>query len=243
MNTYHEVHMQLVYKTIFSFSEGYNFLNRQVCREFRMLAPRTDGLGHLEQLIKDGKKLDSLCCSERLLERAIERELFHFIEECCRELRRDCNSRQHSFEDNLCKIAVKKGKVKVLKWACENGFYCDASICEEAAYYGHLEVLKWGKDKGYQWGVTTCLYACSNGHLEILKWMIENGQELVHWFFSNAAAGGHIHILEWLKEELVLCGEILSQGDKTSWGELAHDNAVYYGHKETALWLEKNGFC
>nr|WIL04281.1 ankyrin repeat-containing protein [Cedratvirus lena] len=225
--------MQLVYKAIFSFSGGYNFLNGRVCREFRMLTSRTDGLDHLDQLIKDGKKPDSLCCTERLLKRAVERELFQIIEECCRD----------DESGNLCKIAVKKGKVKVLKWACEKGFYCDASICEEAANYGHLEVLKWGKDKGYKWGVTTCLYACSNGHLEILKWMADNGQELVHWFFSNAASGGHIHILEWLKEELVLRGEVLSQGDKTSYSKIAYHNAVYYGHGETLLWLEKNEFC
>ncbi|SOB74056.1 ankyrin repeat [Cedratvirus lausannensis] len=235
--------MQPVYITIFSFSRGYNFLNRQVCREFRMLTPKTDGLDHLEQLIKDGKKPNSLCCSERLLERAVERELFCVIEESCRELQARFKSLQLSFEGNLCKIATKKGKVKVLNWACENGFYCDASICEEAANYGHLEVLKWGKDKGYQWGVTTCLYACSNGHLEILKWVVDGGQELVHWFFSNAASGGHIHILEWLKEELVSRGKILSQGDRTSYSKLAYHNAVYHGHKETALWLEKNGFC
>ncbi|SHO33486.1 Hypothetical protein BQ3484_418 [Cedratvirus A11] len=99
--------MHPIHTTIFSFSGGYNFLNRQVCREFRMLTAKTDGLDHLEQL-KDGKKPNSLCCSERLLERAVERELFCVIEESCRELQARFKSLQLSFENNLCKIAVRR---------------------------------------------------------------------------------------------------------------------------------------
>ncbi|SOB74024.1 hypothetical protein BQ9231_00141 [Cedratvirus lausannensis] len=46
--------MEIVYRTIFFYSEGYNFCNRQVCREFRQLAPRTKGYTYLDQLIQDG---------------------------------------------------------------------------------------------------------------------------------------------------------------------------------------------
>nr|WIL02903.1 hypothetical protein Cbor_448 [Cedratvirus borely] len=114
--------MDFVYGVIFSFSEGYNFLNGQVCREFRILAPQVSYVVYLDQLIRDGKQPENFPPSEfgpsrKLAKIAIEKGLLALLGQCTRHVRSD-----------LCKIAAKKGNLKVLQWARSEGWFYRLAI-------------------------------------------------------------------------------------------------------------------
>ncbi|SPN79734.1 Ankyrin repeat-containing protein [Cedratvirus Zaza IHUMI] len=90
---------------IFS-SEGYNFLNQQVCSLFRALIPRVEYLTYLNQLIKDGKEPENFMPSEKLMLLALDKSLLHLLE-----------ANKEYIPVEICDIAAAKGNLEVMKWA------------------------------------------------------------------------------------------------------------------------------
>ncbi|SHO33482.1 Hypothetical protein BQ3484_414 [Cedratvirus A11] len=101
--------MQAVLEAIFSLCGGYNFLNGQVCREFRDMVAKKDGVDYLNELLHDGRECN-FTPSEQLMQVAFDRSLFSLLEAC-----------EDYIPENICDIAAKKGNLEVLQWARSKG--------------------------------------------------------------------------------------------------------------------------
>jgi hypothetical protein len=130
--------MDVVYRTVFSFSAGYNFLNAQVCVEFRELAPKTDYLVYLDQLLQDGKKPETFVPLEHLVSLALQRDLVSVVDACSNLVCED-----------IYKRAVRYGSLEIMYWAKSKGYKLEEDICAEAAYYGSVEVMQWLRANGW----------------------------------------------------------------------------------------------
>nr|WIL03853.1 ankyrin repeat protein [Cedratvirus plubellavi] len=149
--------MNIVYRIIFSFCEGYNYLNGQVCGEFREIAPKVDSLEYLNQLLQDGKKPKTFVPSEHLISLALSRDLVSIIDACSNLVRKD-----------IYKRAARYGSLKIMQWAKSKGYKFKDDICAEAAYYGSIEVMQWLRTQGCDWNEEVCANAAFNGHLTLL---------------------------------------------------------------------------
>ncbi|SHO33502.1 Ankyrin repeat-containing domain [Cedratvirus A11] len=239
--------MEIVYRTIFSFSEGYNFLNRQVCFEFRQLAPKIRGCVYLNQILKDGR---GAIFTERrdMVVICIELGLFALLEVCRKYIPVD-----------VCNIAAEKNNLSSLKWCMRQGYKldgfiyhyiaknnnlemakwvksdpgifwsCSAVICSYAAQEGRLEMLQWMRQEGFPWDESTCTGAAYYGHLEVLQWARTNDCPWNESTCTAAAAGGHLEVLKWAR----------SWG--CPWDANTYHNAVRAGYPEIIKWLVDNG--
>jgi hypothetical protein len=61
--------------------------------------------------------------------------------------------------------AAERGKISILKWTVENGYFLGSDTCSSAAKGGHLDILKWVFKLGYIPDKYTCSNAAINGHL------------------------------------------------------------------------------
>nr|WIL04146.1 ankyrin repeat-containing protein [Cedratvirus lena] len=122
---------------VFSFSQGYNFVNRQVCFDFRRMIKPVEHSVYLDQLLKDDRKPSGFQPSKELARIALDRGLLYLLQAC-----------KDFVPENVCKIAAKNGYLKILQWARTNGYSWDEETCVYAAKGGHLEVLQWLRANG-----------------------------------------------------------------------------------------------
>ncbi|SOB74030.1 ankyrin repeat [Cedratvirus lausannensis] len=161
--------MEIVYRTIFSFSEGHNFLNQQVCSEFRFLITKVHGIVYIDQLIKEGKK-PKFTPSWKAIEISVKFGLLSLLE-----------AYKNFIPSNVCTIAAKENNMQVLQWAKQRGYELDSFIYFYAAKYGNLEMAKWLGKNGCPWNESVCTGAAQIGNLEILQWARSVG-----WFYRLA---------------------------------------------------------
>lgn len=126
-----------VLSVIFSFSEGYNFVHRQVCSEFRALIPFIHHLVYLDSMLGDGKKL-SFRQKKILAIEALERGLLHLLE-----------ANKNYIPLDACDVAAKGGRQKILQWLLSQGYKCTENTCSVAAEGGHLKVLQYLRVNGW----------------------------------------------------------------------------------------------
>nr|WIL04180.1 ankyrin repeat-containing protein [Cedratvirus lena] len=88
---------------VFSFSQGYNFVNRQVCFDFRRIIKPVEHLVYLDQLLKDDRKPSNFKPSKELARIALDKELLHLLQACKEFIPKD-----------FCTIAAKNGHLEVL---------------------------------------------------------------------------------------------------------------------------------
>nr|WIL04766.1 ankyrin repeat-containing protein [Cedratvirus duvanny] len=203
---------------VFSFSEGYNFVNRQVCFDFRRIIRPVDQVVYLDQLLKDSRKPDNFQPSKKLAKIALNRGLLYLLQAC-----------KGFINKSVCTIAAENGHLEVLQWARANGFPWDLSICTIAAKNGHLEVLQWARANGCPWNEGTCTYAAGNGHLEVLQWARANGCPWNSNTCSHAALNGHLEILQW------------ARANGCRWNQRTCGNAARNGHLKVLEWARDNG--
>ncbi|SHO33421.1 Pseudo ankyrin repeat-like [Cedratvirus A11] len=158
--------MEPVLEVIFSLSEDYNYLNQQVCSEFRQMIPKVLPSSYLNQLIKDDKTPEKFRPCQRLLDIALERDLVYLLQAC-----------KDYIPDNICKLSIKKKSIKVLKWALDKGYLRSARLFRIAIKHGNFKALLDLKIGGCEWDSWVCSRAAKEGYLRILKWLRENG-----WF-------------------------------------------------------------
>ncbi|SHO33500.1 Pseudo ankyrin repeat-like [Cedratvirus A11] len=183
--------MNHIYKIIFSFSEGYNFLNGQVCFEFRQLVPKVDYLEYLDQLCKDGRTTQVPPLTKKTVKLAIDRDLLDLLQSCM----------DFVPEKFICNMAAEKGSLKVLQWARTKGYPWNARTCALAARCGHLEILQWARTNECIWDEEVCASAAEGGHLEILQWLRTNGCPWYNWIcVTMANLQGHRHVSDWIKK-------------------------------------------
>nr|WIL04758.1 ankyrin repeat-containing protein [Cedratvirus duvanny] len=203
---------------IFSFSEGYNFVNRQVCFDFRRMIKPVDHLVYLDQLLKDNRKPDNFQPSKELAKIALDRGLLHLLQAC-----------KEFVSKSVCTIAAKNGYLEILQWAGANGYSWDEITCSAAAYDGHLEVLQWLRANGCPWDKNTCSASALYGHLEVLQWARNNGCPWDENTCTYAAYNGHLEVLQWLRN------------NGCPWDENTCVNASENGHLEVLKWAKANG--
>ncbi|SHO33507.1 Hypothetical protein BQ3484_439 [Cedratvirus A11] len=131
--------MEIVYRTIFFYSEGHNYLNSRVCSEFRQLAPKVKYLAYVDQVLTERGEVKDFVPSEEVMKAAIDGELFHVIEAC----------EDIIPKERICYLIAIKGKLQVLKWARSKGYLWDEWTCAYAARFGHLEMLQWARANGW----------------------------------------------------------------------------------------------
>jgi hypothetical protein len=213
--------MQAVYEAIFSFSEGYNFVYRQVCSEFREIAPKVEPLLYLDSLCKDGRVPQKVKSSSVLAHGALNFGYTNILAWCDKE----------HIPGNICDLAAEKGYLEVLEWARTKGYSWSVKTCVCAASAGHLEILKWLRANGCPWDEDTCSYAACKGHLEILKWARSNACPWDCGTCAYAALGGHLDILKWARAN----GCPWYFTDTCSLAALG-------GHLDILKWARSNGF-
>nr|WIL04759.1 ankyrin repeat-containing protein [Cedratvirus duvanny] len=172
---------------IFFFSEGYNFINRQVCFDFRRIIKPVEHLVYLDQLLKDNRK-PNLQPSKELAKIALDRGLLHLLQAC-----------KEFVPKNVCTIAAKNGQLKVLQWARANGYSWNEDTCVYAAKEGHLEILQWLRANGCPWDEYTCAYTAENGHLKVLQWARANGCPWDENTCAYAVYNGQLEVLQWAR--------------------------------------------
>lgn len=203
--------MQAVLETIFSYSGGYNYPHRQVCFEFRTLAPKTDLLTYLDGLCREhGNKFHQVCNIN--------------LEDILRYL--------GPKNTNICTLLAGTGHKKLFKWAITLGYIPDEDTLERAIEfgnseivtciykggwidteywyygeahefaieYGRLEIFKWLKENDIGWNSTALCDCAERGNLDILKCALENGYWMCTKVFYAAAEKGQLVILKWLVE-------------------------------------------
>ncbi|QIN54416.1 hypothetical protein [Cedratvirus kamchatka] len=97
---------------VFSFSEGYNFINRQVCFDFRRMIKPVEHLVYLDQLLKDSRKPKNFQPSKELAEIALDKGFLYLLQA----------NKDYTPED-VCTVAAKNGHLEILKWARANGCF------------------------------------------------------------------------------------------------------------------------
>lgn len=104
--------------------------------------------------------------------------------------------KENNYEMNssACAGAANSGHLDMLIW--------DEHVCEMAARYGKLNILKWLRQNGCPWNADTCAWAANNGYLEVLKWAVENGCKCDSRALEWAGKNKHVDICNWLKENL-----------------------------------------
>jgi hypothetical protein len=72
----------------------------------------------------------------------------------------------------------------------------DVETCVNAARSGRLKVLKYAHENGCPWNEETCINAAMSGRLEVLKYAYENGCPINK--YSGVPVYTHHKIKEWL---------------------------------------------
>nr|WIL04198.1 ankyrin repeat-containing protein [Cedratvirus lena] len=209
--------MQAVYEEIFLFSGGYNFLNCQVCKEFRYMIKEVNGLAYLDSLCEFGEQVK--ITNKEIVIKAIRFGHVNILER-----------NQNLVPSDVYYLSIIHNQLKVMQWAKSKEFPWSETTISTAATYGRLEIMKWLKTQGFSLGTAQFSNAICAGHLHILKWMKEEGYQHYRdvWNCYSAAYWGHLEILKWLKE------------NNCPFNEWAGSAAMERGHSEVLEWLKDN---
>jgi hypothetical protein len=236
---------------VLEFSGPYNFVNRQVCSEFRLLVEKVDPLVYLDQLLADGRAVEKFMPSKETISQAIDKQLIYVL-----------SFTKNNLPENLCHVAACTGKLQTLQWAMKEGFMWDSVTLIGAAENGHLEVVKWLRKEGCPWYGS--LFSIDSvfsrvalaGHLEVIRWCVDNGCPYDEDICPNAARGGHLEILQWAKaNHYSLDEEVCFQAAEAGhlevlqwlreqgcpWDESTTTQAAANGHLEILQWAYENG--
>nr|WIL02941.1 ankyrin repeat protein [Cedratvirus borely] len=234
--------MQAVYEAIFSFSGGHNFLNGQVCREFRDMLERVHPLLYADTLLAEGKKPQGFSPCLKLARAGFCMNLVHLLQ-----------ANKEFIQKDICAKAAAEGKLEILQWAAKEGYntgpvcnckahsvnvetsrwehgcFLSRNVCSSAASGGYLEILQWARANNCYWDEWTCSVAAAGGHLEVLKWVRANGCPWDESTCSQAALKGHLEILQWVR------------ANGCPWNKQTCYNAARNGHLEILQWARANG--
>ncbi|SHO33499.1 Pseudo ankyrin repeat-like [Cedratvirus A11] len=183
--------MDYIYKTIFSFSEGYNYRNRHVCFEFKEMIPKVDPLFYLDSLCRDGRVPEKIKSSDDIAKKAIALG-------CVNILR--WSNREH-IPNNICELAAISGQPDVLKWARLNRFPWNSYTCNKSIQLGYWEVFRWAVTNGCPRDENTCSYTAKYGNLEMLQLLRASGCPWTEWVCINAAYSGNLEMLQWARSQ------------------------------------------
>ena len=75
---------------------------------------------------------------------------------------------------SFTKWAAKRGYIKLIDFALNNGCSVSAHTCSAAARYGQFECLKYLREIGCKWNYHTSSGAALKGHLDCLTYAVEN---------------------------------------------------------------------
>lgn len=113
----------------------------------------------------------------------------------------------HRFNEGVCLLAAKYGRLDMLKWLRERDVPWDPSTMDAAAEYGHVSILKWGRKKQFRFNPESLTsHAAKGGHQDVLDFLYQfiptffnastfRGAALT---FTGAIQAGHVHVVEWL---------------------------------------------
>ena len=204
-----------VLRTIFDFSEGYNFVNRQVCSEFREMVPEVNPLVYLDVLVRDGRPPEEVQPLDGLMQKALDMRLFHLLEfnkeyipkDICYmsagnadlEMLHWCKERGFGHEEEkLYLSALRSGQVKVLDWIKANYFLPQTNLTECATESGFLEGLVWYINEGHEIDPYCLHFSVTEGYLQITEFLLPLGVGIDEQLFSYAAGNADIDMLELL---------------------------------------------
>ena len=110
--------------------------------------------------------------------------------------------------DNIATLAAAYGKLKCLKYLCENDFEYDAKTFSFAALNNHLKCLKYLRKMKCPIDEYASIHAAFNGHLDILKYLYNSRLKISESAASNAALNGHLDCLKYLYEKTKKIGDM-----------------------------------
>ncbi len=105
------------------------------------------------------------------------------------------------YENNVCKIAARKGNLDMLVYTYENNeFFFDQEIPKISARYNNVDCLNFCRnlDMGFDDDIITI--AAENGSLECLKYLIEKGYRISYDSIVSAARNGQLNTLKYMVE-------------------------------------------
>lgn len=212
--------MNSILPTIFSYSEGYNYLHRWVCSEFRLLAPEVSVLSFLDVLCRDDRtKLVNLQPSRELGIAAAKRGYVHLLE----------YNKEQNLPQSLCRMAAKRGHLNVLIWAKDNGFFWSEWAYVDAINNGYEEIASWALYSGC--AADGSLYAAAVEHNRgaIIKLAIQKEVGSDDRACKFAAKTGNLSLLMSLRWAAF------------PWNEKTCAEAAKRGHLEILQWAHANG--
>lgn len=164
-------------------------------------------------------------------------------------------------EITIC--AAKNGDLKMLEWAIDKGRqYNDRQLIAIAIEYEHIHILEWIRDhlEGINYiDQDTILYVVRKGKFNLLKWIVANYPGYLHrkCYCMMAAKHRHLEMLRWLRRRgcpwkaKKICILLARQGCVATlvwardeggvWTKACYEEALKYGHTETASMLSQNG--
>lgn len=207
---------------IFSYSGGYNYPHRWVCKSFREVLPEVNPLLYLDHLIRDGRKPKEIQPSEKLMQQALDQHLFHLLKFCKEYIPVDilCKSakkadvevlqwcKEEGFtcsEDDVYVAAIDSREVKVLDWIKDNLLLPETNFTEYVAEIGFLDGLKWYVAQGKYPDLSALHFSVSFRHIEIVRYLLSLEVETDDQLCSYAAGNGDLDMLKLLMEKGCLC--------------------------------------
>lgn len=122
-----------ILEIIFSYSGSYNFVQRQVCSDFRRIMPEVDRLAYLDALLADGFVPKKLERSYKLFYLALDRGYLNIF----------LYHGGYVLPTDFCHVCARKGHLHMLQWAHEKGFLIIKSVYREAIKAEQRHVAQW----------------------------------------------------------------------------------------------------
>nr|WIL04834.1 hypothetical protein Cduv_354 [Cedratvirus duvanny] len=123
-----------VLENIFSFSGGYNFINRQVCSDFRRIIPQVDHLAYVDTLLGDGIRPKGIKDSHDLLQLSTDKGYLNIFL---------IHGEGYVLPYQFCIRCARHGHLHMLKWAHERGHVIIKSVYLEAVKAKQTHVMQW----------------------------------------------------------------------------------------------------
>jgi hypothetical protein len=138
------------------------------------------------------------------------------------------------WKDVLCFLAIKHGKLELLKWArLQDCRWDESMVCLHASASGHLNILQWARTSCVPvcpWNNIVCEAAADRGDIKMLQWLIDNGCEMGDELCLIAANSDRFGALKWLREE-----------KKCNWDGRIFAAAAKLGNLSMMIWALENG--
>ncbi|QIN54464.1 ankyrin repeat-containing protein [Cedratvirus kamchatka] len=236
---------------IFSYSGGYNYTHRWVCKSFREVLPEVSPLLYLDHLIRDKRKPKEIQPSEKLMQQAVDMHLFHLLEfgkdyipkdifyksaeKADLEMLQWCKERLSKdyfacCEYELYEAAIKSREVKVFQWIKDNLFAPETNFTEYIAEVGFLDGLKWYVAQNKYPDLTCFHLSVYNKHIEVVRYLLSLDVETDDQLCTTATTVGDLDMLKLLIEKGCLCNEE------------TFSQAAFSGNLEMCKWLKERGF-